>query len=162
MFFSARNFSLILGMAFIISPFHASPQSAVSFGDVGPALPEAGSNALAGALEMAVQPSTGVFHASLPIETPAARGGPQPSVGIHYSSAAGIREAGIGWGLELPSIERSGAFGGPPTYVDPEPTPSNVYPYWQIAPEALNARFTFNGEPLVPICEADSPADCTG
>jgi Salmonella virulence plasmid 65kDa B protein len=86
----------------------------------------------------------------------------QPSVGIHYSSAAGIREAGIGWGLELPAIERRSASGCPPTYVNPEPKSSNVYPYWQISPETLDARFTFNGEPLVPICEVGSPADCTG
>ena len=161
MSFSARNSSLILWIASAISAFHASPQSAVSFGDVGPALPEAGSSALAGALDMAVQPSTGVFHASLPIESPAARGGLQPSVGIHYSSAAGIREAGIGWGLELPTIERRGAFGGPPTYANPEPQPANAYPYWQIAPETLGSRFTFNGEPLVPICEVGSPVACT-
>ncbi|MFP5406603.1 MAG: SpvB/TcaC N-terminal domain-containing protein, partial [Gammaproteobacteria bacterium] len=110
---------------------------------------------------MSVQPSTGVFHASLPIALPPARGGPQPSLGIHYSSAAGIRDAGIGWGLEMPAIERRGPSGGAPSYRDPKPRDPGLYPYWKIEPETRDTRFAFNGEPLVPICEVGSVVPCT-
>jgi hypothetical protein len=130
--FSALILIIICG----ISLAHA--QDGFSAGDVGPALPESGSHTLAGALQMAVQPSAGVFRASLPIEVPPARGSSQPSLGIHYSSAAGIRDAGVGWGLEMPVIEQRGPFGGAPDY-------ANVKPGGVFDPLAI--RFTFNGEP---------------
>ncbi len=73
------------------------------------------SNALAGA---ALDPSTGVLTASLPIEVPPARGGAQPGLALTYNSAAGIREAGVGWGLALPTVERQNIDGGGPRYQD--------------------------------------------
>ena len=79
---------LCTAVILVCVPVHA--ELGASSGDVEPAVPELGGHALAGALEMSVQPSTGVFHATLPIELPPARGGPQPGLGIHYSSAAGI------------------------------------------------------------------------
>jgi hypothetical protein len=48
-------------------------------GEPGAGIPESGSLALANAMAaVALDPSTGVLTASLPIETPAARGVPQP------------------------------------------------------------------------------------
>jgi RHS repeat-associated protein len=61
----------------------------------------------------------------------------------------------MGWGLSLPVIERRGPLGGPPEYDNPpvEPSSGTIYPYiWT----ARTTRFTFNGEPLVPICEVQS------
>lgn len=96
------------------------------------------SNALAGA---ALDPSTGVLTASLPIDMPPARGGAQPGLALTYNSAAGIREAGVAWGLALPSVERQN-IEGPPRYQDP--TTASPWPAFD--------RFVFGGLPLVPIC----------
>jgi hypothetical protein len=107
---------MILVLWSLLSPVRLLAQSLVG-GDVGPAFTESSAPVFAGALEMAtVEPSSGVFRSSLPIDVPAARGGAQPGLGLTYSSAAGIREAGMGWGLNLPVIERRGPFGGPPDY----------------------------------------------
>jgi Salmonella virulence plasmid 65kDa B protein len=83
-------------------------------GDVGSAVNESGAQSLAGALASAsVEPSSGVLQASLPISIPAARGGAQPGITLSYSSASGYREAGVGWGLDLPVIERKNLSGPP-------------------------------------------------
>ena len=108
-------------------------------------VPESGSLSLANALAaVALDPSTGVLTSSLPIETPAARGGPQPRLALTYNSAAGIREAGVGWGLNVPSIERQNRDGAP-RYQDPSPNGFDV------GFRAMD-RFVFDGKPLVPIC----------
>lgn len=117
-------------------------------GDVGPGVSESGSHVLAGALGGAtVEPSSGVFRYSLPIIVPSARGGAQPGIGLGYSSAAGIREAGVGWGLNFPVIERRAPFGGPPAYAH---TRAELFDLWNVD---KTSGFTFNGEPLVPVCE---------
>lgn len=117
-------------------------------GDVGLGVPESGSHSLANALaEASVELSSGVLRSSLRLILPAARGGPQPALGLGYSSANGIREAGVGWGLNLPVIERHNQ-SGPPAYVDPPAQGA-------FDPEQLD-RLTYKGEPLVPICRVDN------
>jgi RHS repeat-associated protein len=116
----------------------ASTEGQSIAGDVGPSFTESSAATFAGALQMAtVEPSSGVLRTSVAIEYPAARGMAQPQLGLYYSSAAGIREAGMGWGLNLPSIERRGPTGGPPDY------------------SGTISDFVFNGEPLVPLCRAE-------
>lgn len=146
----------------------ASTEGQSIAGDVGPSFTESSAATFAGALQMAtVEPSSGVLRMSVPIEYPAARGVAQPQLGLYYSSAAGIREAGMGWGLNLPSIERRGPTGGPPAYSgDPAPEkgaesfPNNLdyLNYWteRKLQFARLSHFVFNGEPLVPLCEAQS------
>jgi RHS repeat-associated protein len=104
-------------------------------GDPSASVPEASGATLAGALaSAAVEPSSGALVSTLPIDVPAARGQAQPGLAVSYSSAAGIREAGVGWGLDLPSIDRSTMWGAP-NYNDPN-----------------GDRFLFNGQWLVAIC----------
>ena len=114
-------------------------------GDVGIGVTESSSNSLVGALASAsVEPSSGVLRGSLPLQYPAARGGAQPGLSLDYSSASGIREAGVGWGLNLPVIERKN-LSGPPRYDQPSP-------WFPTAGDPFNDRFVFGGAPLVPIC----------
>src|SRR6516225_7950005 len=100
-------------------------------GDVSASVPEAGAQALGGALAAAtVEPSSGVMKASLPIALPRARGGSQPGLALTYSSAAGVREAGVGWGLPLPVIQRSIKRGAPTLadYLEKPPKPFSKAP----------------------------------
>jgi hypothetical protein len=118
-------------------------------GEPGAGIPESGSLSLANALAaVALDPSTGVLLSSLPIETPAARGAPQMGLALTYNSAAGIREAGVGWGLSVPTIERQNRDG---------------LPWYEKAPANQTAdRFVFNGSALVAICvvEVKGPLTC--
>ncbi len=110
----------------------------------GLATPESGGDAAANALASAsVEPSTGVLRASYPFHLPTARGRVQPTLGLSYGSTAGVREAGYGWGLSLPVIERRHPSGnrGSPTYVDPP----GGFP-------GDGDRLVFDGQPLVLIC----------
>lgn len=126
-------------------------------GDATAGISESGGLALSNALAAAsLDPSTGVLSASLPIETPAARGSSQPGLALLYNSMAGFGEAGIGWGLNIPVIERHGPTGGVPNYNNLDPSQS---------PSSLGVRnldtFTFNGARLWPLCiikEDCSPA----
>jgi RHS repeat-associated protein len=79
-----------------------------------------------------VDPSKGVAHAEVPFALLPARGAPQPILSLVYSSDAGTRTAGVGWGLDLPAIERK-ALSNPGTN--------------------LGDRYTFAGQPIVPICQ---------
>jgi RHS repeat-associated protein len=105
-------------------------------------VPESGGNQAAGALAN-VDLAKGVAHSSIPFRLPTARGKAQPALSLEYSSTSGQREAGIGWGLALPFIERRND-AGPPLYHDPNPG------------DALDPtkedHFTYAGQPLVPIC----------
>jgi RHS repeat-associated protein len=117
-------------------------------GEPGAGIVESGSLSLANALAaVALDPSTGVLTSRLPIDSPAARGVPQPGLELNYNSAAGIREAGVGWGLNLPTIERRNRDGAP-RYLDPDFTVGNM-------PGA--DHFVFDGKPLVPICVVKLP-----
>ena len=134
-----------------VNPALTHAAETIISGDVGPSVSEAGGHALAGSLAQAsVEPSSGVLRTRLAILVPHARGGPQPGLALDSSSTAGTREAGVGWGLALPVIERSTQF-GPPQYQDPTPDPNAAY--------TLD-RFTFNGVPLVPLCMVGAKQAC--
>jgi hypothetical protein len=104
-----------------------------------------------------VDPSTGAAQASLTFQLPVARGQAQPSLGLVYSSAAGVGFAGVGWSLNLPSIERKGAAGFPKFVDDPAGTDRASACSADVAPTDPNAtscadRFMFAGQHLVAIC----------
>ena len=61
---------------------------------------------------------TGAMTQVLNFQFPPSRGAIHPSLGLSYNSSAGDREAGMGWGLTLPSINRVRPSGFP-SYVDP-------------------------------------------
>jgi virulence plasmid B protein len=90
-----------------------------------------------------VDPVTGVAHSAIPIVLPAARGDAQPVLTLVYSSNAGAQTAGVGWGLDIPSIERRpliapGAF-------------FNRLTARQFDMRTAD-RYTFGGRPIVPLC----------
>ncbi|MBL8014514.1 MAG: hypothetical protein JNN05_11765, partial [Candidatus Omnitrophica bacterium] len=66
-------------------------------------------------LSVAVQPFTGGASLPINISVPAGRGGIQPSVALVYSSELPESFAGVGWNLDLGSIQRS-TKKGPPKY----------------------------------------------
>lgn len=100
----------IMGLALAASQLGAQTDNVA--GQVGVGVVESSAHTLAGALASAsVERSSGALRASLPVTLPAARGGAQPGLAVTYSSAAGIREAGVGWGLDLPVIERKNLSG---------------------------------------------------
>src|SRR4029453_14651758 len=124
-------------------------------GDVSASIPEAGAQALAGALASAsVEASAGVLTASLPIAVPSARGVAQPGLALTYSSASGVREAGVGWGLSLPAIQRS-TRRGPPSLADYLDKPRKPFTSSPEPPEP--DELLFNGARLLPVCELGSP-----
>lgn len=109
------------------------------------AIPSTGGEASSGALA-SVDPTGGSLSASYPFDLPTARGDVQPSLGLSYSSSAGLREAGSGWGLNgLPVIERRhpSSARGAPTFIDPMDGPKGD-------------RLYFGDTPLVPICVVGS------
>lgn len=155
------SFSAI-ALSLAVLPVSAQMMAA---GDVGPAFAESSAAVLAGALAMAsVEPSTGVFRAGLSLQAPVARGISQPDLGLVYSSADGVREAGMGWGLTLPSIERRGpANRTPDDYEDPPVEPVLPADFVQRQntltahrEKQIKPRFVFNGEAIVPVCEVES------
>ena len=83
---------------------------------------------------------------------PPQRGASQPELSLSYSSSAGIREAGLGWGLDMPTIERRN-LSGPPRYVIPESSMFNYdgNPEVYFDPQFPD-DFAYSGAPLVPIC----------
>jgi hypothetical protein len=91
---------------------------------------------------------TGAMTWSYPFDLLAARGRPQPRLSLNYHSSSRDREAGYGWGFDLPVIEQK-PLSGRPCF-----TQAGV-PIQCGAPEA-NApsaeRYVYSGQPLVPIC----------
>jgi RHS repeat-associated protein len=100
-----------------------------------------------GAALATVDLSRGSAQSTIPFELPAARGQAQPSLALRYDSSAGVGFAGVGWTLDVPTIERRGASGLPRfldgSYSDP-----------------LSDRFVFGGKPIVPICVVASGGGC--
>ncbi|WP_394828244.1 toxin TcdB middle/N-terminal domain-containing protein [Pendulispora albinea] len=88
-------------------------------------------------------PATGTAHASIGFRLPKARGNAQPQLGLSYSSDGNVGEAGYGWTLGLPRIERRNPANGP-RYADPLPGEP-------IDPNAAD-EFDFSGVHIVPIC----------
>jgi RHS repeat-associated protein len=96
------------------------------------------------------QLSTGIATFSIPFALPKARGGAQPSLGLSYSSAGGLGEAGQGWSVGVPFIARQ-TDRGIPRYDDRSTWHAN------------QDRFVFNGgQELVPICTVSGSGGCSG
>ena len=94
--------------------------------------------------------NTGAMAYSYTFNLPSARGRPQPQLTLKYNSSAGDREAGYGWGLDLPVIEHK-PLSGNPCFSD-RGTPvtcSTKNTQHPISDE----RYTFSGQPLVFICQ---------
>jgi RHS repeat-associated protein len=90
-----------------------------------------GASGVLGGVSASADARTGAAVASIPFQLFKARGGAQAGLGLVYNSAAGNREAGLGWGLAgIDVIERRGAHGGPPRFDTTD-------------------EFTLNGAPLV-------------
>ena len=69
--------------------------------------------------DVSVNPNMGQMSTSVPIEVPDAWG-MAPALGLNYSSGAGGSVGGLGWSLEIPSIERLTLRGVPRYTVDDE------------------------------------------
>jgi hypothetical protein len=76
--------------------------------------------------------ATGTMQHSVPLPLPRARGSWQPELSLAYSSASTDGEAGYGWGLAMPVIERR-----------PRSGPIGI---------ANTERFAYNGQPLAYVC----------
>jgi RHS repeat-associated protein len=85
-----------------------------------------------------IDPATGAMTYIVPFDLPAARGDAQPVLGLHYRSMSGTGEAGEGWSLGLPVIERV-SLSGWPTYADSGDPGSED-------------RFAYGGSALTFIC----------
>ena len=107
-----------------------------------PTLASSGSQGVPSSLA-GVDLSTGEAKASFSFNLPTARGDAQATLGLTYSSAAGVGFAGMGWTLDLPAIERRGAAGAPRFDSDVLGT---------LSPDQSADRYVFGGLPLVPIC----------
>ena len=119
---------------FIASGAEASPSAA---GDPSRAENTGPTGVFDGAVQPAPDPKTGTFTYAYPFDLPEARGPAQPQLSLGYSSSARRdQEAGYGWGLSLPTIERRPMSGNPRF----ENTPSDD-------------RFFFSGQPLVRMCK---------
>jgi RHS repeat-associated protein len=125
-----------------------NPQAPVQPGPVVPV--ESSSSAFSGSLASA-DATTGEPQAHIPFRLEVARGKAQPTLGLDYSSLGGQREAGVGWGLSLPSIQRKNA-SGPPNYAN-DPTGTSGL-------TAATDRFEFSGASLVPICLIAANGSC--
>lgn len=90
--------------------------------------------------------STGAMTYALPFRLPANRGNSQPALSLTYGSTGGIGEAGLGWSLRLPTIERA-PLSGWPKYID-DGSPAN------------EDRFTYSGQALTFICVVDGAPAC--
>jgi Salmonella virulence plasmid 65kDa B protein len=157
----------IVGLVLMRPPSWADEFSSSGLGIDGPPTlagpePNAGSaNALA-----EVDPSTGAVRASLAFQLLVARGRAQPSLALTYSSAVGVGSAGVGWSLNLPSIERKGAtafakFVDDPAGADPASVCSpDVSPPNPKAARCAD-RFVLAGQALVPVCIVKPPPPAT-
>jgi Salmonella virulence plasmid 65kDa B protein len=56
--------------------------------------------------DISVDPNSGQLEARIPFQLPEARGAVQPSLSFFYTPNYAVREAGTGWGLSLPNVER--------------------------------------------------------
>ncbi len=109
-----RLLSLLFACLFVIYPVQAADEDTAVKGN-NISLPE-GPGSLEG-LGKAFEPSlnTGGASYAVSIAVPAGPGGLQPSLSLNYSSGKGAGIAGLGWGINLPTIERS-LENGQPTY----------------------------------------------
>jgi RHS repeat-associated protein len=93
-------------------------------------------------LTQAEPDKTGTLVYPYPFALPAARGRPQPRLALDYNASTHDREAGYGWGLTLPVIERR---------------PVSGFPHFDRGGAPVgDERYTFNGQTLVFICTVGS------
>jgi RHS repeat-associated protein len=78
-------------------------------------------------------PATGSLQYRFPFALAPGRGNAKPTLGLIYNSGAGDGDAGLGWRLDVPSIERR-PLSGWPTF------------------DNTKDRFAYEGQPLVFIC----------
>ena len=112
-----------------------------------------------------VVPGTGAMTYSIPFRLPEARGTAQPSLSLNYISGAGTGDAGQGWSLNIPSIERT-PLAGAPKYLDPPASAAKEYleDRYGYAGRALTFVCVVGGSPACPATEAagDMPPWATG
>lgn len=95
---------------------------------------------------------TGTMSWFYTFETPAARGGPQANLVLGYDSSSRDREAGYGWGLDIPAIERRPLSGNPCLSAQQCEASGGA-----LANDAIShEKFSFDGQPLVYICEVSA------
>lgn len=92
-----------------------------------------------------VDGATGALSFSMPFALPAARGDAQPTLALTYRAGRGTAEAGEGWSLGIPAIERAPLWGFP-KYRD-DGVPKN------------EDRYTYGGAALTFVCEIGSNRD---
>ena len=90
--------------------------------------------------------STGAMTHAVTFKLPSNRGNVQPSVELRYEFGGHTGEGGLGWTLNLPSIERAPLWGWP-RYKD-DASPQN------------EDRFTYGGRPLTFICVVGGAPAC--
>lgn len=83
-------------------------------------------------------PVTGAMAYAMPLQLPRARGAAQPTLSVTYNSSATDREAGYGWAMRLPSIERKPLSGWTRNIDDGNPIHED--------------RYVFGTQPLVFVC----------
>jgi Salmonella virulence plasmid 65kDa B protein len=90
--------------------------------------------------------SSGAMTYGVPFVLPRGRGNAQPSLAIQYRSGAPSGEAGLGWSLNLPQIERAPLSGWPKYIDDGNPMTED--------------RYAFNGQPLTFVCVVGGTPAC--
>ena len=144
-----RVFFFLVAIAlacFLAPPIRADPTSAL--GETAEGVFGEGSTAQGGP-----DNKTGAMIYSYPLDLPTARGRPQPRLSLNYSSFSHDREAGYGWGLDLPVIERTPLSGNPCFAQDGTPIACGEQRLDATRTRLLSEeRYTFNGQPLVFIC----------
>ena len=95
---------------------------------------------------------TGAMTWTYPFNLPVARGGGQPLLSLDYNSSSHDREAGYGWGLDLPVIERK-PLAGNPCFNAEDSKPEVCGSRNGATPSAAAERYAYNGQPLVFICQ---------
>ncbi len=90
-------------------------------------------------IEPPIPDSSGEARLSLPIRLPPGRGAFQPGLALSYVSSGGNSWMGVGWDMPVSKIEIDSRW-GVPTY-EPGEEP----------------RYVLDGEPIVPVAEAEGP-----
>lgn len=132
---------VILALSLVAVPCFADPTGAASDGADG-VFGEAQSG------KGEADGRTGAFSWAYPFQLPASRGRPQQQLSLTYHSSARDREAGYGWGLDIPYIERA-PISGNPCFDDAGAPVLCGRP--KLKPQA-DERYTFSGMPLVHLC----------
>jgi RHS repeat-associated protein len=100
-------------LALLASPVHAGTDFSTGVSDDRVSLPE-GPGSLEGIGDnVSVDANMGLMHHSVPIVVPEGFPGVTPSLALSYSSGGGNSLCGVGWSLELPTLERMTSFGLP-------------------------------------------------